>query len=719
MNTSMLTLANCDHEPIHTPGMIQSHGALVAFGVNGTLQHHSANAEELLGQLPKLGEHLGMFHFDHFSNVYQLLFDYIASVEQGNSLLLSYRVDAANEDVYDLVMHVHQGLVIAEFELRFLKGDDANLFSIKSQKAINAVRQQKTIQSILEIAATEIRELTGFDRVMAYQFNQDESGHVRAEAKRADLDTLLDRRYPASDIPAQARRLYILNTLRLIVDVNAAPVALIAPAGTPVLDLSFSVLRSVSPIHIEYLQNMGVGASMSISIVINNKLWGLIACHHMSALQVPYSVRMGCDVLCQILGSTVHGIETTEFSQQQMVSTTVRANLVLELIKAEDFDIALLSTHVHLQQLIPCDAIYLSYGVKHHVEGIAHQPVQALLAWLESMHINFYHYFAKTHLPTAVAQGLGTFTGGLALCIDKVNRSWIVFLRKEKIETISWAGIPQKEYKSGPLGERLTPRGSFEEWKQTVKGQSEPWTPTDLTTARELHIDMLDVCNTVNAENEQLRTQLMAILGHDLRDPLHTINMAADIIERVDGASRMSQRIKKSSSRMERLINDVMDMVKLQNGIGLGLKLVDTDVHQLIAEIVEESGHSHPHNPVAFSGDKMLLGIDADRFTQVIQNLLSNARTHGSPGTTVTITLSKHGDGARISVVNKGDPIASETAQVLFNPFKRQSLSNERNKAGMGLGLFIAKEVMDGHAGKIAYSYNQQTQEVIFDLTFS
>ncbi len=718
MNTPAPTLANCDQEAIHIPGMIQSHGALVAFGMDATLKHHSANAESLLGHLPKLGEHIGMFHFDHFSNAYTLIFDYLDNVKRGNHLLLSYRIDASNQDVYDLVLHVHNAMIIAEFELRFVKSDDANLFSIKSQKAINAVRQQKTIQNILEVATSEIRELTGFDRVMAYRFNPDESGHVRAEAKRPDLDSLLDRRYPASDIPAQARRLYILNTLRLIVDVDAGPVALVSLQNTVPLDLSFSVLRSVSPIHIEYLQNMGVGASMSISIVINNKLWGLIACHHMSPLQVPYSVRMGCDVLCQILGSTVHGIDTMVESNQHVISTTVRSSLVMELLKAEDFGAALITASQQLTQLIPCDAVYLTHSFKHGPADIPEEPMTALLKWLESRQLNFHHYFSTAHMPEDLKSLLGIFTGGLALCIDKINRCWIVFLRKEKIETITWAGFPEKEYKSGPLGPRLTPRGSFEEWKETVKGQSEPWTPADLASARELHIDLMDVCNSINAENEQLRIQLMAILGHDLRDPLHTINMATDVIEKIDGSSRMSQRIKRSSSRMERLINDVMDMVKVQNGIGLGLKRIPTDLHQLIEEVVEESMATYPDHPVSFHGDQATIDIDPDRIVQVINNLLNNCRAHGAPGAMVNVRLVDEKHALKVSVINKGAAIAPDIEKVLFNPFKRQSLSNERNKAGMGLGLFIAKEVMEGHAGNVKYAYDDEKKLVTFELRF-
>ena len=155
----------------------------------------------------------------------------------------------------------------------------------------------------------QVRQLTGFDRVMAYRFRHDDSGDVVAEACNDAIEPYLGRRYPASDIPAQARRLYLINTLRLIADVGYTPVPVLGREGDAPLDMSHGVLRSVSPIHIEYLQNMGVHASMSVSIVVNGRLWGMLACHHMAPRQVPYSIRMAADVLAQVLASSVQTLE--------------------------------------------------------------------------------------------------------------------------------------------------------------------------------------------------------------------------------------------------------------------------------------------------------------------------------------------------------------------------------------------------------------------------
>ncbi|HRL30860.1 MAG TPA: GAF domain-containing protein, partial [Ottowia sp.] len=149
---------------------------------------------------------------------------------------------------------------------------------------------------LLQDAVHMVRELTGFDRVMAYRFRADDSGDIVAEERDAALDPYLGWRFPASDIPAQARRLYIENTMRLIADVGSTPVAVrAAPGVDQPLDMSHGVLRSVSPIHIEYLQNIGVGASMSLSIVLEGRLWGMLACHHRTPRQVPYVTRAACD----------------------------------------------------------------------------------------------------------------------------------------------------------------------------------------------------------------------------------------------------------------------------------------------------------------------------------------------------------------------------------------------------------------------------------------
>lgn len=716
MTQMKITLDNCDKEPIHTPGFIQPHGVLLAFDYSGHLMYFSANASEVLGGLPSAT--LVESDFQNIAGAALHILNYLQDANNGDSILLTYELHAANASVFDLVMHAHQEMVIAEFELRNVSDDDISLFSVKVQKALNTIRQQKSVGSVLKSAVKEIRAMTGFDRVMAYIFHHDDSGHIFAEAKREDLDSLVNRHYPASDIPPQARRLYIENTLRLIVDVNATPVALLSKGEMPALDMSHSLLRSVSPIHIEYLQNMGVGASMSISIVVNGRLWGLIACHHMSARQVPYSVRMGCDVLCQILGSTVNQLETKLFADLKVATSLERSQLSLKLLNSEDFVQDLLYSSASFKKIIPCDGILITYNGKVNSVEVSRDMTAAALIWLDEHTQDYFHFSSIQQAPDFFQSFGDCFSGALGFCIDKTNRSWVVYLRKEKVHTISWAGYPEKEYKVGPMGPRLTPRGSFDEWRETVKGQSEPWSESELSISKYLHVDLIKLSNVKNAENERIRTQLMAILGHDLRDPLNSISMATQVLVTKDGASKLSDRIQNSSGRMQRLITDVMDMAKLQGGIGLHVNPVRTNLTHLLNEIVDENRVGYPNVEIFTSLEDIEAMLDPDRISQVISNLISNARHHGLPGTPVHIRLEQTDQHVLLSIRNKGAEIKAEFVGLLFDPFKRLAKHNDRNKSGMGLGLYISKEIMKAHHGDIVYSYDKANEQVIFTLSF-
>jgi two-component system, chemotaxis family, sensor kinase Cph1 len=714
---NQVTLDNCDKEPIHTPGSIQPNGALLGFSLNGELLYFSENAAELLGTIPS--NTLSIEHLDAVPGATAYILQYLEDARNGQSILISHELEATDQSVYDIVIHTYANIVIAEFEIRSQADDDTITFSVKVQKALNVIRQQKTINTVLQSAANEIRQLTGFDRVMSYVFHQDDSGYVLAESKREDLDSLVNRHYPASDIPPQARRLYIENTLRLISDVASKPLPILSVCVRPLLDMSQCILRSVSPIHIEYLQNMGVGASMSISIVVNGRLWGLIACHHMSARQVPYSIRMACDVLCQILGSTVNQLETKAVAEQEVLTSAERSQLSLKLLNSEDYVQDLLGSCESLKKIIHCDALLITYNGRVSCLEVNRELTNELISWVENLSEDYFQFSSIQDAPDFFSTLGNGLTGALGFCIDRSNRSWIIYLRMEKVHTINWSGTPEKEYKVGPLGARLTPRGSFDEWKQTVKGQCEAWTQSESYTAKDLHLDLMKVSNTKNAENNRMRTQLMAILGHDLRDPLNSISMANQLMEHMDGSSRISTRIKNSTGRMTRLITDVMDMAKLQGGMLLSMNVIETNLNSLLAEIIEESQIGYPNAEIISDIAEVTAHIDPDRMSQVIANLISNARHHGEVGTPVKIALYKNDSVITLAVKNKGKAIEPELTRILFDPFKRLAKQNDRNKTGMGLGLYISNEIMKAHKGEIIYTYDVENGEVVFTLKFS
>jgi light-regulated signal transduction histidine kinase (bacteriophytochrome) len=627
-------------------------------------------------------------------------------MQDGAALPASCEVVVGDSE-FDCVAHAHEGRILVEFERRALSSDAVASFALKAHAAIDRFKRQQSIDALLTMAVQQVRQLTGFDRVMAYRFRHDDSGDVVAEARADEIDAYLGRRYPATDIPAQARRLYLINTLRIISDVGYEPVALHGREGDGALDLSHSVLRSVSPIHIEYLRNMGVQASMSVSIVINGRLWGMLACHHMTPLQVPYSIRMATDVLAQVLASSVQTIEAR--SQAGRVEEAAElGSRILESMSQEDNVIRTLNTYAgKLCESFGADALIISQMGELTVHGaLDHALAADIIHAIPREGEVLFQYNELADWPLAMRGSLGSWVGMLVMKFDPASQGVVVAMRLEQLELVRWAGKPDKVVAHGPLGPRLTPRGSFDEWRETVRGKAEPWDPTALTIAAQLQAKLTRSVAARNAEIDRARTELMAMLGHDLRDPLQAINMAGALLERGSSSETIGRRIQSSSNRMQRLIGHVLDMSRINGGIGLGMNPAPTDLGALVAELVEELGAAHPGAIFQLDIPEPVMAlVDADRIVQVVANLLSNARHHGELGQPISVGLRAVDGEAVIDVRNFGTPIAAKVAEKLFDPFKHTSFNNARNRKGVGLGLYIARQIAHGHGGSLAYEY--------------
>lgn len=715
--TQIVTLENCESEPIHIPGLVQPHGALIAFDASTlTVTRLSANTSALLGATtPALGQQLVPAHFAGDALVHQTLHEVndtaVASTEHSP---VNVEVAVAGRR-FDLIVHRMGYELVAEFEERSASADAVSDFALKAHRAMDRLKRQGSIDALLSLVVDTVHQLTGFDRVMAYRFRHDDSGDVVAERRHESLEPFLGRRYPASDIPAQARRLYVINTLRLIADVHAVPVALVV-AGTdlPPLDMSHCTLRSVSPIHIEYLRNMGVGASMSISIVINGRLWGMLACHHRTMLQVPYAVRMACDVLAQVLASNVQSLLAREQAARASDAAGLRARMIESVLHAEDTFSALAGLAPSLATAFEAQAAVIAEQSRLHVEGeIPHDTAAAVVQWLTVARAGdeIVALHERASLPENLQQMSGVWCGFLALRFDAIDNGWLVLARKEQIETISWGGKPEKHYVSGPLGPRLTPRGSFDIWKQTVRDTSVPWGALEIEFAHQVRDELIRAAAARNAELYKARTKLIAVLGHDLRDPLQSISMAAKMLERNLPAGntlgeRLGQRIQTSSSRMGRLIGQVLDASRLQSGLGLQVQPVPIDVARLLEDAVDEALTAYPGSQIELHAPKSLAMVgDPDRMAQLIGNLVSNARHHGLPGEPVRVILEQAHDNVVLRVANTAPAIDPALVPELFSAFKRQTGPNIRNKGGLGLGLHIAQAIARSHHGSIGYGH--------------
>ena len=697
-------LSNCDQEPIHIPGSIQPHGALLAFGPDGALAIRSENAAALLGAIPEIGQRLDDRHLNEaFRQEIQSALVYFEGV-------LGAMTDFLGQRVVDAIMHQSDGLLVVEFEFRPTGQTSLEVFALQAQKAIVFIQRQRDIHQVLSVAVEKIAALTGFDRVMAYRFLHDDSGEVVAEHRNADLTPYLGQRYPASDIPYQARRLYVLNPVRLIVDVGYTPVAL-EPATVPgiarmrPLDLSHSTLRSVSPIHIEYLRNMGVAASMSISIVVDGKLWGLFACHHMAPFLVPHAVRMACQVLAQSVSIIVDRHLASDRTETLTRSASARSAIISLFESHNSLVSALVANASPFFNLIKCDGVAASFEAEAHAHRacISRQAIAELVKWLDKHSVP--DIFCTDNLrrdAPAMADLFGPISGVLAVRFNREQNGYLFWLRNEQVQNVRWGGPPDKNISIGPLGRRLTPRGSFDEWKQTVRGQSVPWDDTDLEIASSLRADLQDISLSKTHAASKTREMFMATLGHDLRDPLQAIKMASEMLTISDGSNRFSHRITSSSNRMQRLIDQLSDLSIIQHHKTLPMQSRSVELNALLDELVDELKAAHPGADIQTGFDPLgVVWLDPDRISQVVANLVSNACKHGVIGSPVQISARRADNHVVVQVCNQAENLKEEFLHGLFNPFKSSSLNQDRNPKGQGLGLYISSEIVKAHGGRI------------------
>jgi len=712
-----VTLENCADEPIHIPGSIQPHGAILVFDSGTNLVSWSANAPALLQLTTPLVLLTELDALGLAPEVVEKIHECLEDMDGGEASAVMVETVAGQQD-FDCVVHGHEGLVIVEYEARDLAADSVATFALKAHSAIDRLKRQKSVAALLKAVVDQVRLITGFDRVMAYRFRHDDSGEVVAEARDELLDPYLGRRYPASDIPAQARRLYVINSLRLIGDMGYTPVPMVGRTGAAPLDMSYCVLRSVSPIHVEYLRNMGVQASMSISIVINGKLWGMIACHHMAPRRVPYAIRMAADVMAQVLAASVQSLETRERAALTERAAEVRTQVMESLIHHDDVASGLTACAAEICSSLGASALVIVHGGRLQVHGPV--PAAVVAAAVQSLpqpdtDTDIVQRSARREWPAELQQACGKWVGLLGLRYDAAANGWLLALREEQVELVRWAGKPDKIIAHGPRGPRLTPRGSFDEWRETVVDQAEPWEATRMSIARQLLAEMNRASVTRHEQNDRARAQLFAILGHDLRNPLQSISMAATVLELGGSKETAGRRIKASSGRMERLISQVLDMSMINGGMLLGTAAVAVDLAPIMTDLADEFRTAKPNIVLDLAQPPQVLArVDSDRVAQAIGNLISNAYHHGKNGQPIRIVVTQDAGGVTVDVVNEGDEIAEDTARTLYNPFKRLSANNARNKGGMGLGLYIARQIMVEHGGSIDYRY--QAPHVYFTL---
>ena len=732
MTDQTIDLTNCDREPIHIPGLLQPHGVLLVLQ-DSTLEiiQVSSNTQEAIDRQPEelLGKPLSdLLDVKQIELIKQCM---TGDFESINPLNLSIKL--LNESIYfDGILHRLDTVIVLELERKKAKGKTDFLdFYHQVRGTITRIQKAPTLLEMCQVVVTEVRQITGFDRVMVYRFDPEGAGSVIAED--TDRETpYLDLHYPSSDIPKQARQLYTLNWLRLIPDASYQPVSLI-PKNNPVtnqpLDLSLSVLRSVSGLHLEYLQNMGVTASMSISLLQDQKLWGLIACHHSSAKYIPYNIRTVCEFIGQVMSVELANKEANEDSDYKIRLKSLQTQFVEALSQAEDLLDGMVQLTPQLLNLVNATGAVVCSGAQSLRVGEtpSHDEVCALLDWIKP---HFNHSLFETRsllLDYPAAESFKAIASGvLALEISKSHQNYILWFRPEVFQTVNWGGNPNKPLEVSENGEqRMSPRKSFDLWQETLQGYALPWKTCEIEAVVELRslivgivLRQADEVALMNFELQRSNEELDSfayIASHDLKEPLRGIHNYAnflmeDYVEVLDedGVAKL-QTLVRLTQRMEDLINSLLHFSRLGRA-ELVRQTVDLD--ELVQQVRSTLSIARPQSEVEFRIPQPLKSIECDRtqMNELFTNLISNAIKYNDKAQKwVEIGYIEQEPGAKSQelehskifyVRDNGIGIPLEHLDKIFQIFRRLHGRDEFG-GGTGAGLTIARKIVERHGGRI------------------
>lgn len=523
----------CAIEPIQFLGEIQPHGLLLEMSADWVISRASANVSDCFGK--SLGAVIGAPAVELLGQ--SLLHDLRSRLQilTGQShvdLIEAVHVPGLDRP-YDVSIHRRGEAIIVELEPSHRLSDR---YHHDIQQMLLRVRGTEDLKSLMRLAVRQIRALTAFDRVMFYQFQPDDSGEVVVESKISQLEPFEGLRYPASDIPPQARALYLVNPIRVIGDVAAQTVVVeprLCPSGRPI-DLSCAGLRAVSPTHIQYLKNMGVAASFSLSIVVEGKLWGLVACHHRGARIIPAALRQALSFYGSFLSSAVESLLRRDAAARRSTARAMHARILSRMSSDQGSIDNLYPLLRELSDELGADGLAVYVEGRLHLDGVTPSETEALelmqflnraaASRVYSTHSLRERYARATTMTSDVA-------GLLAVPVSRRPRDYIVFFRRELSKTVRWAGVPTKRptmEQDGVL--RLSPRASFAEWQETVRGESAHWSEADHDIAEALRITLLEIMLQLTDQAEKRRKisndqqdLLIAELNHRVRNILNLI----------------------------------------------------------------------------------------------------------------------------------------------------------------------------------------------------
>lgn len=726
-----VNLENCAKEPIHLIGKSQSHGLLLVCDSSSLIiQQCGTNASNILG-------------ISHDELLRKPLSSFLDEKELG---LLKGRVETGEDPVPQvikingrslmLIPHLEPGQLLLDIE-PIVEEQQKFFFENQLSRIINRFQNKNSINGLCDTAALLTKNIFGYDRVMIYKFDEQWNGEVISEVREEELESWLGLRYPATDIPEQSRKLFLKHRVRVIVDVNYKPVPIepeVSPLSGQPVDISKSNLRAVSPIHIEYLQNMEVAASLSAAILVKGKLWGLIACHHRSPKYLDHYKREIAGFLAQMLSTELTLLQSDHSVARTKVSEEKRKQLVNQMNNSENIPAALISGKVKITDLISSSGAVIFFKGKFYFCGstpAAEQVEDLLERFLKTRPSSlFFTRNLSEDFPEAIKYK--KIASGL-LSLRIAENKYIIWFRPEVLQTVTWGGDPSKKAFYDEEKKRISPRKSFEKWSEQLTGFSEPWQDFELAVVKALkenvsHIVLAKQRKEINALNEKLieankELELFSYgLSHDLRAPIRGLEAYLQIIKEDfssdlnEEGKMMLQKTSALAKKMDQLVVDILEYSRLSHLEEM--TFTEIDVKDLIDEILDffNARINYPETTIKIADDLPHIFGDRRMLFQLWSNLLNNALKYSAEKEDPKVVIGYTEKEGQVTyfVSDNGIGIKNEFLETIFNTFSRVAGSGYK---GSGIGLAIARKIVEKHDGHIwAESSPGQGASFLFSL---
>ena len=722
---TVFDITECAREPIHLLGSVQSHGALLALAEPDlTITVASANTTAVLGVAPDVL--LGLPVADILGAEQARQLHEAASDDDSVAAIVPVQLEQRKTG-YQLEASVHRsdGLVICEFERYADQPFRFSSFYPAARQALLQLEGTRTVTGLSQAAVRQVRAFTGYDRVVAYRFDGDGPGEVIAEYVAPGWEPWLGLWFPAIDVPPQARRLYLQNWIRVIADVNDRGAMLVPPQrpGTQrPLDLSGSALRTVSSYHLEYLRNIGVRGSMSLSLIQDGRLWGLMACHSGTPRRLSADQRAACEMFGIALSLQLNAVEDRQRAAGEAEARRVLQQMIdaADAVGPERFGEHLVAD-ARLCDLVGADGVYARFGGAWHASGLVPD-----LSGLPTL---------LTHLPSGpvgrawsthrLGEELGELAhlagdcAGLLLVPLSSTGDVLAWFRGEVARTVRWAADPERPVVTGSRGQRLTPRGSSSVWQETVRGQCLPWSGEERGIAEETYRALYNVAvrhaTTLRAANAELARsddELEAFAraaSHDLKEPLRGIIDYATLIKRDsaaldDATGKHLDTIRRLASRMDDLLDSLLEYSRLGRA---DLRMTSVSMDDVLDDIEEILGARLASADVQLRRPMRLGAVSGDRIRlqEVLINLVSNAVKYARAdpprwvevGYEEAVPPDAEQPLRAFYVRDNGIGIGAEQQEAIF----RRVHAPSARGGGAGAGLTISRRIVERHGGQL------------------